>query len=406
MHKLRVAARSTLAAGVIVFAACADNTNVTAPEADLSLTQQPTDLAAISRQLPGFGGMFLDHGVPTVYLANPATLPMAERVLGSWKREHAGDVPLQVRQGDFTYAQLDRWFNSATMEVLALDNAVFVDLDESTNRVLIGYERGSDVGRIRAAAMKAGVPANAIVMRETDPIRQMATLQDQVRPVQGGLQIHWDQYVCTIGFNAIAGGQSSFITNSHCSGQQGGVQNTQYDQAVRGTPGSFIGTEVADPTYFRNGTCPKGKKCRRSDSSRAAYAAGVSTALGVIARTTGANNGSLTINGSFNITAENTSLTFTVGSTANKIGRTTGWTAGPITNTCVNTGVQGSNIMQLCQTFVQAGVGGGDSGSPVFAVTGSSSVTLLGILWGGSGNTFVFSPLGAVEAELGALTTF
>ncbi len=45
---------------------------------------------------------------------------------------------------------------------------------------------------------------------------------------------------------------------------------------------------------------------------------------------------------------------------------------GTITNTCVNTGVQGSRIVQLCQTFVSAGVGGGDSGSDVFQITGDA----------------------------------
>jgi hypothetical protein len=94
-----------------------------------------------------------------------------------------------------------------------------------------------------------------------------------------------------------------------------------------------------------------------------------------------------------------------VGQTVNKVGRTTGWTQGLVTNTCVNTGVSGSNIVQLCQTFVSAGVGGGDSGSPVFR--GTSSVTLVGILWGGnsSGTQFVYSPIANIEQELGALTT-
>ena len=91
----------------------------------------------------------------------------------------------------------------------------------------------------------------------------------------------------------------------------------------------------------------------------------------------------------------------------NKVGRTTGWTAGNITNTCVNTGVSGSNIVQLCQTFVSAGVGGGDSGSDVFQVTSGSNVQLAGVLWGGNsgGTQFVFSPFGNVTRELGALTT-
>jgi len=74
----------------------------------------------------------------------------------------------------------------------------------------------------------------------------------------------------------------------------------------------------------------------------------------------------------------------------------------------VNTGVSGTNIVQLCQTFVDAGVGGGDSGSDVFMITSGTSVRLLGVLWGGnsSGTMFVYSPIGQVEQELGTLTTF
>jgi hypothetical protein len=45
----------------------------------------------------------------------------------------------------------------------------------------------------------------------------------------------------------------------------------------------------------------------------------------------------------------------------------------------------------------------GDSGLPVFS--GTSNVTLLGILWGGSGSQFVYSPIANIEQELGALTT-
>jgi hypothetical protein len=55
---------------------------------------------------------------------------------------------------------------------------------------------------------------------------------------------------------------------------------------------------------------------------------------------------------------------------------------------------------------VSAGVGGGDSGSPVFM--GTNNVTLVGILWGGnsSGTQFVFSPIANIEQELGSLVTF
>jgi hypothetical protein len=168
---------------------------------------------------------------------------------------------------------------------------------------------------------------------------------------------------------------------------------------------------VADPVYVKNlPGCPRGnRKCRFSDASRAAYIDGTNQALGLIAQTSGPNNGSLTITGSFSITSDDCGTIggcLAVGTTVNKVGRTTGWTSGAITNTCVNTGVSGTRIVQLCQTFVSAGVGGGDSGSDVFQIAGSD-VILAGVLWGGngSGTQFVFSPLGNVTRELGTLIT-
>jgi hypothetical protein len=96
--------------------------------------------------------------------------------------------------------------------------------------------------------------------------------------------------------------------------------------------------------------------------------------------------------------------------TVEKVGRTTGWTQGKVSGTCVDTGVQGSTIVLLCQTFVTGSgviVQGGDSGSPVFAITSGNEVKLLGGLWGGnqSGTQFVYSPIANIEAELGALDT-
>ena len=104
---------------------------------------------------------------------------------------------------------------------------------------------------------------------------------------------------------------------------------------------------------------------------------------------------------------ENTNTSFS--GTIHKVGRTTGWTSGTVTGTCVNVNVSGSNIQQLCQTLVTnnsaAIVGAGDSGSPTFKITSGDNVQLVGILWGGSGSTqFVFSPLKNIQDELGAMS--
>jgi hypothetical protein len=403
-----------LVAGTVLLAsACSDTTQPTSPSdppaglEPISGLQQPDDPVALARQVPGFGGFFFDaEGVPTIYLKEASRRGTAERALQPYFSVRGLKASaLRVRRADFDWASLERWQGQASMQALSMRGAVYVDADEANNRVKIGVERGTSGVQVRAAIVRLGVPASAVLVEEVEPVKYAATLQDRIRPVPGGVQINFPGFLCTLGFNATRSGQRSFITNSHCTTIQGGTEGTPYWQPTQTAAPAQIGTEVADPRYRRSNGCPLLRRCRRSDAARAAYASGTASQLGRIARTTGANNGSLTISGRFSITAEGNPV---VGQTVNKVGRTTGWTRGAITNTCVNVNVSGSNITQLCQSIVSAGVGGGDSGSPVFRQQGGgNNVTLLGILWGGSGsNIFVFSPISNIESELGALTTF
>ena len=397
---------------LLLAAACSDQNEPVGPSNQPeSPSIQPAiqgtsqDPLTLGRTVRGFGGFYLDRGVPVVYLKDAAERSNAERALAPFLRAQGiAASQLRVLPAKYDWAQLERWFTQASAEVLAVPGGVFVDADEAGNRVLIGVERGA-AARIRGVVARLGIPEAAVVVRETEPIRFAATLRDRIRPVVGALQINFPGFLCTLGFNATSGSQNSFITNSHCTNKQGGTEGTPYWQPTETIDPVQIGTEVDDPVYRRNiPGCPKGRRCRRSDASRAAYASGIAFSSGSIAQTTGPNNSSITIAGNFSITAEGSAI---VGNQVNKVGRTTGWTQGNVTNTCVNTGVSGTNIVQLCQTFVSAGVGAGDSGSPVFAITSGDNVTLVGILWGGSGSTlYVYSPIANIEQELGALTTF
>jgi hypothetical protein len=300
--------------------------------------------------------------------------------------------------------------NQRLLPVFELAGVVFTDADETRGRVVVGVLDADMQGLVRASAARLGISAQDIEIVETEPIFQVATLRDSVRPVEAGYQIRFSQYVCSLGFNAIRGDVEGFVTASHCSTQQGAVDGTQYYQPLNQVLGELIGTELADPAYRRNiNNCPKGRLCRSSDSNFVRGANGVGFALGTIAKTTGANTGSLEVaNETFSITGEGPAL---VGQIANKVGRTTGWGQGEVTRTCVNTGVSGSNIVLLCQVWVENKkaviVQGGDSGSPVFRIEGGNNVTLLGNLWGGnsSGTQFVYSPIAGIESELGSLQT-
>jgi hypothetical protein len=411
-----------MAAGtVLLLASCTDQTDPVAPGdqspgAAMAAHQGTgSDPNALAGAVPGFGGFFIDaQGVPTVYLKQTGRRADVEVALAPYLRTHGVAAGrLQVRQGEYDWAELTQWLTRATGEVLAQPGAVYVDADEASNRVRIGVERGAG-GRIRGSLARWGIPSAAVVIEEIEPVRFAVaqgprpkakpgggqSLQGIVRPIVGGVQINFPGFLCTLGFNA----GTSFITNSHCTNVQGGTEGTPYWQPTSSQSPGQIATEANDPAYFsgRNG-CPSGRVCRFSDASRAAYQAGAQITPGRIARTQKPGR-SLTITGNFTIRREGAAV---VGSAVNKVGRTTGWSQGVVTAVCANTNVSGTNITQLCQSFVSATVGSGDSGSPVFQIDSGTDVGLVGILWGGSGSrSFVFSPLSAVETELGGLTTF
>lgn len=295
------------------------------------------------------------------------------------------------------------------LPLFELDGVVFTDADETRGRFVVGVLNPGLDNAVRRRLQALGVSPLFVDIVVSEPIFELASLRDQVRPLAGGLQIRFDGFLCTYGFNAnlVVDGTRGFVVNSHCTTKESQVDGTLYYQPLNQTAAEFIGTEILDPPFFqRTNGCPRGKLCRYSDAAYVELDAGADATLGALAKTTGPNNGSLDIAGNFTIVSEATTNA-TVNDVLNKVGRTTGWTQGTVTNTCVNTGVSGTRIVRLCQDFVSAGVGPGDSGSPVFKIDSGDNVQLSGILWGGnqSGTLFVYSPLNRVKDELGQLST-
>lgn len=210
--------------------------------------------------------------------------------------------------------------------------------------------------------------------------------------------------ICTLGFNAQLGSgngfvTNGFVTNSHCTKKRGEVEGTQHSQPWPG----IIGTEILDPPFFTGSPCPSKRKCSYADVAFDQLSQGVTAELGYLMRTDSVNLGSLTIDGRFRIVGEAPSNAG-VGETLNKVGRTTGWTQGNVTNSCANVNVAGTTIIMLCQDRVAAASDGGDSGSPAFKISDNpqqpNDVILYGILWGGSLTgvlNFTYSPMAGVQ---------
>jgi hypothetical protein len=401
------------------------------------VSQQDTpDQMAVAQVVPGFGGYFIDErGRPTVYLTDPSRRAEAEQALAGFLGSYGWTAAdLRVRQADYDYLQLDGWYRGAWPSALAVDGAVFSDIDEGTNRLRFGGVDAGAVASIAGAIAGLAVPSAAVVVEVAGPVAQTiappTTLQDTVRPVHGAYQINFldvagvrtVSFLCTLGFNAVKDGVSSFVTNSHCSNVQGGSETpTEYYQPLMDPDGDrlvnpdlFIGTEVHDPHYFISLDCPPGRMCRYSDAARAEYGLEQEFLLGRIGRTVRSDPqvGPLDVdatNPMFRVVAEQPNQV--IGEIVNKVGRTTGWTFGAVFATCVNVNITASNITQLCQNRSRAGVGSGDSGSPVFTANTDGTVNLGGIIWGSSTNlvtgevTSIYTPFSGIERELGELTT-
>jgi hypothetical protein len=374
-------------------------------------------LLEVTRAVPGYGGHFYDaDGVLNVHMVG--VVPQSTQ---SSLRSRLAAVGAEVgpetrmRSAAFTFDQLHGWRKRADA-AMSLAGVVFTDVDDAANRITIGVENEAAARSVRTALAMAGVPAGAVIIREAEPIRLMQTLQQRVRPVAGGLQINFPGFVCTLGFNVRSPQNPAalgFVTNSHCTNVQGQQGTTPYWQPVGSVAGpsdpNWIGTEAHDVPFFtnaQNSNCPVGRQCRWSDAAGVRYGTGVQTAFARIYRTTGPNNGSLTIdaaNPTFTIVAERAFPD--PGDTMHKVGRTTGWTSGSVSQSCANVNVTGTNITLLCQEIVTGASGivqGGDSGSAVFEPFPAgqlNTVRLVGLLWGGGSNTFVFSAMSEVRFE-------
>src|SRR5207245_11246292 len=121
------------------------------------------------------------------------------------------------------------------------------------NRLTVAVENQGLVASVQTEVSTAGVPQSAVNIVTADPIYTQVTLQDQVRPIQGGLQIQFSNFLCSISYNAVRGGVAGFVTASHCTDIQGGVEGTLYYQPLTAS-NTFIGTEIADRTYTK-ATC-------------------------------------------------------------------------------------------------------------------------------------------------------
>lgn len=436
-----------VAAALALLFGCASGTAPTAQPAPSLLGDEL--LEAVGESVPGFGGMFYDDdGRLSVYIkeasgddAPPARATEARDVERAIQRVY-GKRPMRLNEapgaaapgagatdargirlipGRFTFAQLIEW-RAEIIELLSLPGAVFLDVDEAANAIVLGVADEATRRSALAAIRAKRIPPGAVNVEIVPRIVEHQALTDHVRPVVGGTQVqNSDRGRSTLTVNAYRqihraipdAWNRGFLTCAHCTSRLAEVDGARFFQnVISAAPTSsdpnYIGFEAVDP---EPDTCYFFIDCRHSDAAFVLYSGAINWTFGAIARPANPNTGDMQVDPAmpeFRIVAEEHGPIR--GEFLHKVGRTTGWTWGRLSRTCIDR-FHPDGVLMRCQNVVRRFNGGhvmsapGDSGSPVFSLRGglgNADVTFHGILAGASeeGRDFLYSPITGIERDL------
>lgn len=377
----------------------------TAPLRYAPMTTASDELA---KAIPGFGGAFVSNGVLHVYLTPSGNTPQGQTAARAaiTRLFVAGGRPemsVTFLPGRYSFVALRTWERALENHFRTFGVGA-AQVDERENRFSIALPSLAAENGLRSELLALGIPSDAVALRITrSEVVPLVDLNDKVRPAGGGLRIlalfnyNGAQYSarCTYGFNVqIADGSTNryMVTNAHCvqpEGTFGGLTGAQVAQPDSNVTSLLGYVTVNPPAQAGVSGCAAGDVCRESDAvlvqANDFRFPASAWDFGGVARTTykgtgPSSSGSTTISGRIAIT--DASTIFFAGDVLEKIGATTGWTAGTVTGTCVYGAVAGGG--RMCNGVVAAGSNLGDSGSPVFWQDGSGRYHLMGILWGGT----------------------
>jgi hypothetical protein len=142
---------------VLFLASCSDDMPTAtpgdvAPEPAFSAQPGHQSMADLARAVPGFGGLYVEaDGTPTVWMRNSNARVAAPAIQAFLRRQGFDVSNVRTRSADFEWQELESWFDAASNALFEVPGVVFVDLDESRNRVTIGVEAAHVTGRARAA---------------------------------------------------------------------------------------------------------------------------------------------------------------------------------------------------------------------------------------------------------------
>jgi len=313
--------------------------------------------------------------------------------------ELADRAVFDQRTVEYSFLELAQHRTMLERRVFRIQGVVSVDLKETVNRVEVGVAIPSAAQEVLGLAKDLNIPDGMVITADM-PYPRAASMAVRSAPntvshsllgsptnsrVTSGYRLSVAGVPpCTIGVTAIRKStlDSVFTTASHCTPVSPGGTG-----ANAGQPGysPTVGIEVWDRGLYFCSTIQVGP-CRRSDASLFRENSSNRTIdLGKIARTI---NSSGCENCIMSRNLDHSNPTYTVtgrrdyaisNEILHKVGTSTGHTYGAVEATCTTVSLLTWN--KVCTDRIDYSSEPGDSGAPVFKLTGSSA-TLIGVHWG------------------------
>lgn len=370
----------------------------------------------ISTIAPSFSGLYFEDGGALIVRA---TEPFnRQNLISAIEEESAGRFPrsqkgsttspsIRVEPALYSFQELREWKEQFVADAWTRD-VVEVDIDEVRNLLEVGVKDEASAEQLTEAVGHLGIPSSAVdIYTKAPPVLEAADLRDRFRPIPGGVEIEDEaggSTPCTLMVNVSTSDEGEgFLTNSHCTWETFGGADLKTMYQNTKSSSNAVGYEVADPPLnFGGSTQCQNNGCRHSDAAFIQYDSGSLSQHGTVARP--GSLGSITLDGAkVRWLIQGGSFGVAVGDSIHRVGRTTGWRKGKVTDTCTDVSHPDGGIM-LCQAYADYTSSGGDSGSPVFSWDGIGDyVDIEGIHWGAFlDGTKIFSEWAHITLEIGA----
>jgi hypothetical protein len=229
--------------------------------------------------IPGFQSVYYDSAARLTINVAADSLPSTSRAyVLQWVRRYTGvevtSLEPQLRRVLWDYGTLDRYYKPLIRSVATSDWVTSGRIDDRRGVIIITVDDLARSSQVLADASALGIPREMVVVEQLSRPTLDATLQQNVRPVHGGLQIESSVGACTLGLNGYKApygypdpSQPVFMTAAHCTNVEGQVTGTVWGQPTLSTP---IGFEIHQAPRIYPPTCPceSPRDCRRLHSMR------------------------------------------------------------------------------------------------------------------------------------------